>query len=152
MRFDNYIRANDRGMHMRRNDTKQMAADLHVALAATPPLRWPSSERDGLWLAIQDAICTRGRIRACAMGSTAPQEIGGDDARQSELLAAMSWVTDHEKQARSLTPDELFRHLRGIAVRGKHGSARTAQADALHGMTGVVPGRPVSFKVDGIAS
>jgi hypothetical protein len=132
--------------------TTQPAGDLHAALAATPPLRWPSPQRDRLWLAIQDAICTRGRIRACPMGSSAPQEIGGDDARQDELLAAMSWLTDHEQQARSLAPDDLFRHLRGIAVRGKHGSARSAQADALHGMTGVAPGRPVSFKEDGIAS
>src|SRR5680860_580636 len=137
---------------MTRNDTKHRAADLHAALAATPPLRWPSPERDGLWLAIQDAICTRGKVRACPMGSPAPQEIGGDDARQDELLAAMSWLTDHEPLARSLSPDELFRHLRGVAVRGKHGSARSAQSDALHGMTGVMPGRPVSFNIDGIAS
>jgi hypothetical protein len=37
-------------------------------------------------------------------------------------------------------------------VRGKSGSARAAQADALHGMTGVTPGSPVSFKTDGLAS
>ena len=137
---------------MTRNRTTQPAANLHAALAATPPLRWPSVERDKLWLAIQDAICTRGRIRACAMGSSTPQEIGGDDARQDELLAAMSWLTDHEQRARQLSPDDLFRQLRGVAVRGKHGSARSAQADALHGMTGVTPGNPVSFKADGIAS
>lgn len=137
---------------MTRNGTSQPAAELHAALAATPPLRWPSAERDRLWLAIQDAICTRGAIRACPMGSTAPQDIGGQDARHDELLAAMSWLTNHEQQARQLAPDELFRHLRGVAVRGKHGSARSAQADALHGMTGVAPGNPVSFKSDGLAS
>lgn len=137
---------------MTQSRTTRPAVDLHAALAATPPLRWPSAERDKLWLAIQDAICTRGRIRACAMGSSTPQEIGGDDARQDELLAAMSWLTDHEQQARQLAPDDLFRQLRGVAVRGKHGSARSAQADALHGMTGVTPGNPVSFKTDGIAS
>jgi hypothetical protein len=86
------------------------------------------------------------------MGSSTPQEIGGDDARQDELLAAMSWLTDHEQQARQLAPADLFRQLRGVAVRGKHGSARSAQADALHGMTGVSPGNPVSFKTDGLAS
>ena len=137
---------------MTRNGTTQPAADLHAALAATPPLRWPSAERDKLWLTIQDAICTRGKIRACAMGSSTPQEIAGDDARHDELLAAMSWLTDHEQQARQLSADALFRHLRGVAVRGKHGSARSAQADALHGMTGVTPGNPVSFKTDGLAS
>ena len=43
------------------------------------------------------------------------------------------------------------RMLRGVAVRGKHGSARTAQADALHGMTGVAPGRPVTFAAEAVA-
>ena len=137
---------------MTRTGTTQQAIDLHAALAATPPLRWPSTERDQLWLAVQEAICTRGRVRASPMGSSTPQDIGGDDARQDELLAAMGWLTDHEAEARQLAPDELFRQLRGVAVRGKHGSARAAQADALHGMTGVAPGHPVSFKTDGIAS
>lgn len=137
---------------MTRNGTPQPAIDLHAALAATPPLRWPSTERDRLWLTVREAVCTRGRIRACPMGSTAPQDVGGDDSRQDELLAAMSWLTEHEQEARRLPPDELFRHLRGVAVRGKSGSARAAQADALHGMTGVTPGNPVSFKTDGLAS
>jgi len=137
---------------MTRTATIQPAADLHAALAAAPPLRWPSRERDNVWLVIQEAICTRGRIRACPMGSSTPQDIGGDDARQDELLAAMSWLIDHEQQARQLSPDDLFRQLRGVAVRGKHGSARSTQADALHGMTGVAPGSPVSFKSDGLAS
>jgi len=38
-----------------------------------------------------------------------------------------------------------------VAVRGKHGSARTAQADALHGMTGVAAGRPVTFASEAVA-
>ena len=137
---------------MTRTGTTQQPIDLHAALAATPPLRWPSIERDQLWYAIQAAICTRGRVRACPMGSSTPQDIGGDDARQDELLAAMGWLTDHEQEGRQLGPDELFRQLRGVAVRGKHGSARGAQADALHGMTGVVPGSPVRFKTDELAS
>lgn len=126
-------------------------ACLHAALAATPPLAWPSPERDRLWLAVQDAVCTRGRAWACAMGSTTPQEVGGEDARQVELLAAMSWLVDHEHDARLMDLDALFRILRGVAVRGKHGSARTAQADALHGMTGVVAGRPVTFASELVA-
>jgi len=79
------------------------------------------------------------------MGSTTAQEVGGEDARQIELLAAMSWLIDHEHAARLMDLDALFRILRGVAVRGKHGSARSTQADALHGMTGVAPGRPVAF-------
>ena len=127
------------------------AASVHAALAAAPPLRWPSPERDCLWLAVQDAACTRGRAWACAMGSTTPQEIGGEDARQVELLAAMSWLFDHERDARLMDLDALFRMLRGVAVRGKHGSARTAQAEALHGMTEVVAGRPVIFASEAVA-
>jgi hypothetical protein len=126
-------------------------ASLHAALAATPTLRWPSAERDHLWLAVQGAVCTRGRAWACAMGSTAPQEVGGEDARHVELLAAMSWLFDHEHDARLMDIDALFRMLRGVAVRGKHGSARTAQADALHGMTGVAAGRPVTFASEAVA-
>lgn len=124
---------------------------LHAALAAAPPLRWPSPERDRLWLAAQDAVCTRGRAWACAMGSSTPQEVGGEDARHVELLAAMSWLADHESDARLLDLDALFRMLRGVAVRGKRGSARSAQADALHGMTGVAPGRPVTFASELVA-
>jgi hypothetical protein len=124
---------------------------LHATLAAAPPLRWPSPERDRLWLAVQDAVCTRGRAWACAMGSSMPQEVGGEDARHVELLAAMSWLVHHESDARLMDLDALFRMLRGVAVRGKHGSARSAQADALHGMTGVAPGRPVTFASELVA-
>ena len=126
-------------------------ACLHAALAAAPPLAWPSPERDRLWLTVQDAVCTRGRAWACAMGSTTPQEVGGEDARQVELLAAMSWLVDHEHDARLMDPIGLFRILRGVAVRGKQGSARTAQADALHGMTGVAAGHPVTFASELVA-
>ena len=126
-------------------------ACLHAALTATPPLRWPSAERDHLWLAIQAAVCTRGRAWACAMGSTTPQEVGGEDARHVELLAAMSWLFDHERDARRMDQDGLFRMLRGVAVRGKHGSARSSQADALHGMTEVAAGRPVTFASEAVA-
>lgn len=95
----------------------------------------PSPERDNLWLAVQNAVCTRSRAWACAMGSTTPQEVGGED----------------EREARLMDLDALFRMLRGVAVRGKHGSARTAQADALHGMTGVAAGRPVTFATEAVA-
>ena len=84
-------------------------ACLHAALNATPPLRWPSPQRDRLWLAVQDAVCARGRAWARAMGSTTPQEVGGEDARHVELLAAMSWLVDHERYARLLDQDGLDR-------------------------------------------
>jgi hypothetical protein len=79
------------------------------------------------------------------MGSLTPQEVAGEDARQDELLAAMSWLFDHEREAREMDQAELFRMLRGVAVRGRHGSARKAQEDALHGMTDVVAGEPITF-------
>jgi hypothetical protein len=85
------------------------------------------------------------------MGSSTPQEVGGEDARHVELLAAMSWLVDHERNARALDQDGLFRMMRGVAVRGKHGSARCAQADALHGMTEVAAGRPVTFAAEAVA-
>jgi hypothetical protein len=127
------------------------ATCLHAALAATPPLAWPSPQRDHLWLTAREAVCTRGRAWACAMGSSTPQEVGGEDARQVELLAAMSWLVDHERDARAMDDDGLFRMMRGVAVRGKHGSARTAQADALHGMTEVAAGRLVVFAAQAFA-
>jgi hypothetical protein len=43
------------------------------------------------------------------MGSTTPQEVGGEDARHVELLAAMSWLVDHERYARLLDQDGLDR-------------------------------------------
>ena len=85
------------------------------------------------------------------MGSSTPQEVCGQDARHIELLAAMNWLVDHERDARLMDQDELLRILRGVAVRGKHGSARAAQADALHGMTGVATGRPVTFASQAVA-
>src|SRR5665647_3587331 len=126
-------------------------ACLHAALAAAPPLRWPSPERDRLWLAVQDAVCTRGRAWACAMGSTTPQEVGGEDASHVELVAAMSGWGGPERDAWLMGLDALFRILRGVALRGKHGSARTAKADGLHGMTGVAAGRPVTFASELVA-
>lgn len=112
------------------NATDHAASALWTALDSTPPLRWPSPERDSLWLVVQDSICTRGRAVACPMGSLRPQEVGGEDARQDELLAGMSWLFEHEREARDMGQLDLFRMLRGVAVRGKHGSARRAQEDA----------------------
>ncbi|WP_152185464.1 hypothetical protein [Segeticoccus rhizosphaerae] len=82
---------------------------------------------------------------ACALGSTCPWTIGGEDARHDELLAAMNWLARHEHAARLMSASDLFRRLRGIAVRGSNGSARSTQADAVHGMTGLIPGQPARF-------
>ena len=58
----------------------------------------------------------------------------------------MSWLTRHEGKARDLDPLSLFVALRGVATRGADGSARAAQADALHGMTNVPMGRMVFWR------
>lgn len=126
------------------------AGALHQALAHTPALRWRSLQRDALWLVVQSTVCTRGHARGTAMGSAAEQEVGGPDARQDELVSAMTWLTRHEQDARLLSPDELFRKLRGVAVRGRDGSARGAQKDALHGMTGVAAGSGLRFSSESV--
>jgi len=106
------------------------------AFIACPSLREASRERDDLWLAVESAICTHGFARVTPMGSTAQVLIGADHA-SDELIAAMSWLTRHEDEARDLDPLNLFIALRGVATRGADGSARAAQVDALHGMTNV---------------
>lgn len=128
------------------------AAVLHHALANTPCLRQPSPERQSLWFVVQATVCTRGRAVGTAMGSTTQQDIGGEDARSDELVAAMTWLTAYEDVARLMSPSQLLRHLRGVAVRSHHGSARAAQADALHGMTEVAAGSPVQFGPEPVAS
>jgi hypothetical protein len=82
---------------------------------------------------------------ACALGSTCERPIGGEDARHDELLAAMAWLDRHEHAARLMAASDLFRRLRGIAVRGSDGSARSSQADSVHGMTGLTASQSVRF-------
>ena len=116
-----------------------------ATFVACPSLKEPSHERDALWLAVKAAICTRGFARVTPMGSTSRVLVGADQATD-ELIAAMSWLTRHEGEARDLDPLSLFVALRGVATRGADGSARAAQADALHGMTNVPTGRMVFWR------
>jgi hypothetical protein len=110
-----------------------------------PSLQESSRERDAVWLAVESAICTHGFARVTPMGSTSRVLVGADEAT-AELIAAMSWLTRHEDNARKLDPLNLFIALRGVATRGADGSARAAQADALHGMTNVPLGRMVYWR------
>lgn len=120
------------------NDVNTASARaVHGALRDTPALTAPSAARDRLWMVVRDEVCTRGYVWARPMGSACERQIGGDDARHTELSAVMHWLTEHEGEARRLDPGQLMRRLRGVAVRGKRGSARAAQADAVHGMTHV---------------
>ena len=79
------------------------------------------------------------------MGSTS-QVLVGAEHTTDELIAAMSWLTRHEDEARELDPLNLFIALRGVATRGADGSARAAQADALHGLTDVPLGRMLYWR------
>lgn len=114
------------------------------ALAACPTLAHPSPSRDAVWFAVQQSISTRGLCLVNPLGSTTHIPVTSDHATD-ELLAAMEWLRSHEREVRSLPPRALFVRLRGLATRGADGSARAAQADALHGMTNVPPGDPVVF-------
>jgi hypothetical protein len=93
---------------------------------------------------VRDLVCTRGLCRVVPMGSRAAVPVTSEHATD-ELIAAMEWLRVHEDEAREMAPRELFIRLRGVATRGALGSARAAQADALHGMTHVSPGEPVVF-------
>lgn len=127
------------------------ALTLHKALSNTPAVRVPSAERDQLWMVLHDEVCTRGYVWARPLGSRTERQIGGDDTRHTELLAAMHWLAENEKEARQMDPDQLMRRLRGVAVRGKQGSARSAEADALHGMTHVTADAKLTFVDEWVA-
>ena len=130
---------------MKHNETRgQLVAE---ALAACPTLSQWSPERDEVWFAIQDTICTRGLCLVTPLGSSSSVEVTADQASE-ELLAAMEWLIRHEAEARRLAPHPLFVKLRGVATRGSGGSARSAQQDALHGLTHVSAGQPVVFTDD----
>ena len=127
---------------MNRQDLK--ATDLAAALARCEPLSQPSAARDELWITVRDLICTRGLCLVVPMGSSSPVPVTAEHATD-ELIAAMDWLQSHEREARAMSPQQLFIMLRGVATKGALGSARAAQADALHGMTHVSPGEPVVF-------
>lgn len=119
----------------------QLVAD---ALRVCPGLKEPSSERDALWIAVQDGVCTRSLRLVVPLGSSSLIPVTTEH-RTAELIAAMTWLAEHEQQARAMPATSLYVKLRGIATRGATGSARAAQSDALHGMTNVPPGQPVVF-------
>ena len=120
------------------------AREIADALARCRPLGEPCPERDDLWVTVRDSICTKGLCLVVPMGSSSPVPVTPEHATD-ELLAAMEWLGSHERLARSMEPQQLFIMLRGVATKGALGSARAAQADALHGMTHVSPGEPVVF-------
>ena len=132
------------GCRARDRRSAAAAAAVAAALVDCPSLKSPSFERDALWLAVQGHVCTKSVAYVVPLGSSSAVAVDRGYAGD-ELVAAMSWLLEHEEEARTLSPLKLFIRLRGEATRGRLGSARRAQADALHGMTEVPPGRPVRF-------
>ncbi len=118
--------------------------ELAHALAACPGLAERTTARDELWFAVQSTVCTESATDVVPLGSASPVRITSEYATD-ELIAAMQWLMTHEERARGLDPLRLFIMLRGAATRGATGSARSAQSDFLHGMTGVAPGNPVRW-------
>lgn len=123
---------------------EEQCTRLAEALARCPDLRAKTLESEALWLEMRAAICTRARCHVVPLGASAPVEVTEEYAGQ-ELAEAMVWLRKNEDEARCLPPVTLFRLMRAAATRGATGSARMAQQDSLHGVTGVVPGEPVAF-------
>lgn len=123
--------------------------ELLRAFRACPSLVERSPERDALWLVVRAAICTRSAADITPYGSAAHVVVTEDNASE-ELIAAMAWLYEHEIRARTLGSEQLLLALRAVATRGGDGSGRSAQADGLHGMTGVPAGLGVLFwPIDG---
>lgn len=117
---------------------------LALAFACCTNIRRPSKECERLWLAMKEAICTRARCFVTPLGSSAPVEVT-DEYAGLELAEAMTWLRHNEDEARTMDEVALYRRLRAAATKGANGSARMAQQDALHGITGVRPGDPLTF-------
>lgn len=110
---------------------------LWAALRRCPRLTSASDARDELWFVVQRVVCTQGARAVTPFGSTAQVRVLGREHASHELIAVMDWLHLHEEEARDLDAGQLFKKLRGVATRGANGSARLAQSDLLHGMTGV---------------
>jgi hypothetical protein len=117
---------------------------LRESLLACPRLSDRSPERDKLWLTVQAVVCTRHTARATPLGSTTAILVSAENATD-ELIAAMTWLYANEARARTLTAENLYKMLRGVATKGASGSARCRQSDLLHGLTHVSPGNPVRW-------
>lgn len=112
---------------------------LHAALHTTCTLTDRSMERDELWIALWKGITTRGEVWITPIGSSARVRVTSDDA-DAEVIAAWDWLEANEARARRMGPVELYRKLRGVATKSYRGSARSANADSMCGITGVPGG------------
>lgn len=120
------------------------ALTIWEALRDCRLLTTKTPQSKALWLAIREHACTRAGLYVIPYGSTTEVEVT-DEYVNVELIAAVEWLRANEVRARRLAPQDLIAVLRAVATRGANGSARAAQADLLHGMTHVPPGRPVRW-------
>jgi hypothetical protein len=125
------------------DDQERAGRVLRQALGACPDLTHASAARDALWITMQDEICTSAPKLVRPFGSSKSYLVTQEHATD-ELITAMRWLTHNETEARNLTPLELFVRLRGVATKSGGGSARSAQADSLCGITGVPPGQTLA--------
>ena len=127
-----------------RDEQERAGRAIHATLRACPDLKLETPAREALWLTVQQEVCTRGWRMVRPFGSKKPYLVTDEQASE-ELIIAMTWLTTHEEWARSLSPLGLFVMLRGVATRTGHGSARAAQSDLLHGVTGVPAGQRLTW-------
>lgn len=125
------------------DDQERAGRVLRRALRACPDLTQGSPARDALWITMQDEVCTSSPRMVRPFGSSKPYLVTQEHATD-ELITAMTWLTHHESEARTLGPLELFVRLRGVATKSGGGSARSAQADSLCGITAVPPGQTLA--------
>lgn len=118
--------------------------ELASALADCLDLRQRSPELAGVWVALAEVVTTKGRAWITPYGSRESIEVNEAYATD-ELIAAFEWLLRNEVQARRMPCTDLAYKLRAVATKTGGGSARAAQDDLMHGVTGVKPGESLSF-------
>jgi putative transposon-encoded protein len=117
---------------------------LYAALHAVESISERTGARDELWIVLWETVTTRSEAWVTPIGSNARVRVTKDDA-DAELIAAWEWLAANEDRARAASPVELYRVLRGVATRSHQGSARSANADNMCGVTNVPGGTWVAI-------
>ena len=117
---------------------------IRKALRACRSLDAETPAREALWLTVYQEVCTSAWKMVRPFGSRKPYLVT-DEQASKELIAAMTWLMANEEEARTYSPLGLFVMLRGVATKTGGGSARAAQSDLLHGLTGVPAGRRITW-------
>ncbi len=125
-------------------DSAAVGDRLYVALHAVESINERTRARDDLWIVLWESVTTRSEAWVTPIGSNARVRVTKDDA-DAELIAAWEWLVANEDRARAASPGELYRVLRGVATRSHQGSARSANADNMCGVTNVPGGTWVAI-------